>query len=59
MTHSTPAGADSDQRYNRDDELKPAKEGEPPRPATEPRGGGKASENPHTNTDPVTGRPQP
>jgi hypothetical protein len=58
MTQSKTQGADSGDRYSRDEDLKPAKEGEPPRPATEPGAGGKAGQDAPTATDPVTGRPR-
>lgn len=57
MTSAKPPATDSSRRYNRDEDLKPAGEGEPPRPATEPRSGS-ASENAPSETDPVTGRPK-
>jgi hypothetical protein len=58
MTDSKSQDAESAGRYSRDEDLKPAKEGEPPRPATDPAGGEKASADAPTNTDPVTGRPK-
>ncbi len=58
MTDSKERGAESGGRYSRDEDLKPAREGEPPRPATEPPGGDTASRHAPTNTDPVTGRPK-
>ncbi len=57
MTNSKTQGADSGGRYSRDEDLKPSKQGEPPRPATEPRGTGEESEESPSNTDRVTGRP--
>ncbi|HEX4741808.1 MAG TPA: hypothetical protein VH353_10800 [Caulobacteraceae bacterium] len=43
---------------NPDDNLKiPRREGEPPRPATEPDHAGGDSDNEKTLTDPATGRP--
>lgn len=40
---------------NRDEDMKP---GSPPRPATEPPGGGDSTRNAKTLTDPATGAPQ-
>jgi hypothetical protein len=48
--------ADSDQRRNRDDEMKP---GSPPRSAHEPGQGEGSSRNSKTQTDPSTGEPTP
>ncbi|MFL5295796.1 MAG: hypothetical protein ACJ798_05375 [Phenylobacterium sp.] len=42
-------------RYNRDDELKPAR---PPRPATEPEGAEPSVGNTKTLTDPGSGEPK-
>ena len=47
---------DTDQRRNRDDDLKP---GSPPRPATEPAGSEGSSRSDKTMTDPATGAPNP
>lgn len=47
-----------DQRYNRDEDLRPPPaEGRPPRPATEPPGAEGSSRTPNTATDPATGEP--
>jgi hypothetical protein len=41
-----------------DDNLRaPDREGEPPRPATEPPGAERSAQGPHTETDPATGAP--
>lgn len=37
----------------------PAREGQPPRPATEPRGAEGSSNSGDTATDPATGKPNP
>jgi hypothetical protein len=37
----------------------PAREGQPPRPATEPKGSEGASNSGETATDPATGKPNP
>ncbi|WP_293378070.1 hypothetical protein [Phenylobacterium sp.] len=46
--------ADTDARYNRDDDQKP---GSPPRSATEPGGAKGSGKSPKTQTDPSTGKP--
>jgi hypothetical protein len=56
MTKATPSAKDTAKRWNRDEDLKPSREGEPPRPASEPHPG--AAQNPHTVTDPATGEPR-
>ncbi len=40
-----------------EDQRAPAREGRPPRPATEPRGSEGSSNSGETATDPATGRP--
>jgi hypothetical protein len=40
-----------------EDQRRPAHEGEPPRPATEPRGARGSSNSGKTATDPATGKP--
>ena len=40
------------------EDLRPAADGGPPRPATEPKGARAAKDNPHTRTDPGTGEPK-
>lgn len=40
------------------EDLRPAGDGRPPRPATEPRGSRASGDNPHTRTDPGTGEPK-
>ena len=47
--------ADTDARYNRDDDQKPAS---PPRSATEPAGAKGSARTPKTLTDPQTGEPR-
>jgi hypothetical protein len=47
--------ANTDTRYNRDDDQKP---GTPPRPATEPGGAQGSSRSAKTLTDPATGEPR-
>jgi hypothetical protein len=45
---------------NRDEDMRiPSKPGQPPRPATEPEGAEHSTKSPHTETDPVTGEPNP
>jgi hypothetical protein len=52
-----PSPSDHDQRYNRDEEMKPPPAGQPPRPATEPKGAEKSGKDAPTATDPQTGEP--
>jgi hypothetical protein len=57
----TPTAAgrgDLSQRWNRDEDLRPDREGHPPRPATEPKGSKLRSGKAKTATDPATGEPQ-
>jgi hypothetical protein len=54
-----PNGADHDSRYNRDEDLKPAPGGGPPRPATEPAGSEGSTRTSKTATDPATGESAP
>lgn len=42
-----------------EDQRPPARDGQPPRPATEPRGSEGSSNSGQTETDPATGRPNP
>ncbi len=44
-----------DAARNRDEDMKP---GQPPRPATEPKGSEGSARNAKTQTDPATGEPQ-
>lgn len=46
---------DTDARYSRDEDQKPAS---PPRPATEPPGAKGSSRSAKTQTDPATGAPR-
>jgi hypothetical protein len=57
---STPRDENLAGRLNRDDDLKvPRREGQPPRPATEPAGAESSSRTSKTATDPATGAPTP
>ena len=42
-----------------EDQRNPARDGQPPRPATEPRGSEGSSNSGETATDPATGKPNP
>jgi hypothetical protein len=42
-----------------EDQRTPPRDGQPPRPATEPRGAEGSSNSGETATDPATGRPNP
>lgn len=42
-----------------EDQRPPAREGKPPRPATEPKGSEGSSNSGETATDPATGEPNP
>ena len=42
-----------------EDQRSPAREGHPPRPATEPKGSEGSSNGGETETDPATGAPNP
>ena len=42
-----------------ENQRRPAREGEPPRPANEPKGAEGTSNSGETATDPATGRPNP
>ena len=53
MTDATP-GRPKD-RQTENENLRPAGDGEPPRPATEPRGSKGSSNSGETATDPATG----
>lgn len=44
-----------DRSIENEDQRKPARDGEPPRPATEPRGSEGSSNSGETDTDPATG----
>ncbi len=53
-----PNAGSIDQQYNRDEDIKvPSREGQPPRPASEPEGAESSTRNDKTATDPVTGEP--
>ncbi|HBI18776.1 MAG TPA: hypothetical protein DDY79_05535 [Brevundimonas sp.] len=52
MTDSRP-----DDRKVENENLRPDKPGEPPRPATEPQGSKGSSNSGETETDPATGKP--
>jgi len=54
-----PAMTDPDRspRQSENDNQRPARDGEPPRPATEPRGSEGSSNSGETATDPATGKP--
>ncbi len=55
---STPGRSDNLSVEN-ENQHAPAHEGEPPRPATEPRGSEGSSNSGETATDPATGKPNP
>ncbi|MES2032975.1 MAG: hypothetical protein V4466_02250 [Pseudomonadota bacterium] len=44
-----------DNRETENENLRPGKDGEPPRPATEPPGSKESSQSPKTETDPGSG----
>ena len=44
-----------DNRETENENLRPGKDGEPPRPATEPAGSKESSQTPKTRTDPGSG----
>jgi hypothetical protein len=55
-----PSPPDHDGRYNRDEEIRPSSpQGQPPRPATEPKGSRRSSKDAPTATDPETGESKP
>lgn len=55
---STPGRPDNRGTEN-ENQRTPAREGEPPHPATEPRGSEGSSNSGETATDPATGEPNP
>lgn len=55
---STPERPDNRSVEN-ENQHTPARTGEPPRPATEPRGSKGSSNSGETATDPATGKPNP
>ena len=55
---STPARPDNSETET-EDQRTPAREGEPPHPATEPEGSEGSSNSGETATDPATGKPNP
>lgn len=46
-------------RETENENLRPDRDGRPPRPATEPAGSGDSSNSGETATDPATGKPNP
>jgi len=48
-----------DNRETENENLRPGKDGEPPRPATEPPGSKESSQSPKTETDPGSGEQKP
>jgi hypothetical protein len=58
MPQQTPSAGDLGKRWNRDEDMKPAGEGRPPRPAAEPKGSEEAGKRAPTRTDPATGEPK-
>lgn len=58
ISHAPSTASPSDRPSNREVEnenQKPAREGEPPRPATEPHGAADSTRSPKTQTDPGSG----
>ena len=55
MTDTRPDERPDDRSVENEELRKPAKEGEPPRPATEPPGSEGSSNSGETETDPATG----
>ena len=55
---STPGRPDN-RETETEDQRTPAREGAPPRPATEPKGSEGSSNSGETATDPATGKPNP
>jgi hypothetical protein len=55
MTHDRPSNRETET----EDQRTPAREGTPPRPATEPKGSEGSSNSGETATDPATGKPNP
>jgi hypothetical protein len=56
---ASPDARRPEEARNRDEDLKPAGPGAPPRPATEPAGAEGSSRTHKTQTDPATGEPTP
>jgi hypothetical protein len=56
MSAATPTDR-PDNREVENENLRPGRDGRPPRPATEPKGAQGSSRNPETLTDPATGEP--
>lgn len=48
-----------DNRETENENQRPGKDGQPPRPSTEPTGAGDSSNSGETATDPATGKPNP
>jgi hypothetical protein len=55
----TDADRPSSRETETEDQRTPAREGAPPRPATEPKGTEGSSNSGETATDPATGKPNP
>jgi hypothetical protein len=56
MSAATPIDRPNNREVENEN-MKPARDGQPPRPATEPKGAQGSSKNPETLTDPATGEP--
>ena len=55
MTDATPGAGRPKDHATENENLRPDRDGEPPRPATEPRGAKGSSNSGETATDPATG----
>ncbi|MDP1618920.1 hypothetical protein [Phenylobacterium sp.] len=55
----TQANRPSSRESETEDQRPPAREGRPPRPATEPKGSEGSSNSGESATDPATGKPNP
>ena len=57
MTDARPENRPDNRETETENQRTPGREGQPPRPATEPRGGEDSSNSGETETDPATGEP--